>query len=127
MAPRKKIGTPGEVLAAQREYVRVAQAGFKPYTLQQIQMLINNNNPKDATEVVAHKLFIGFTKLHYLFLFSLNSDEDSSVFSYYSSVYTSLSKEFLMVESACKKSKVDFEEICSLVMQWTPAFVYQGR
>jgi hypothetical protein len=32
-----------------------------------------------------------------------------------------------MVKSSCKKSKVDFEEICSLVMQWTPAFVYQGR
>ncbi len=127
MAPRKKRGTPSEILEAQREYASVLHARFRPYTLHQIQMLINNNNPKDAMEVVAHKLFIGFTELHYLFLFSLNSEEDRSVFSHYSSVYTSLYKEFQMVESSCKKSKVNFRDICSLVMEWTPAYVFNGR
>jgi hypothetical protein len=126
MASRKKASTPGEILEAQREYARVLRGSYKPYTLHQIQMLLGNK-PEDATELLAYKLFTGFTDLHYLFLFSLNSDQDDSVFSYYSSVYTSLSKEFQMVKSSCKKSKVDFEEICLLVMQWTPAFVYQGR
>ena len=127
MAPRKKTGTPSEILKAQREYARVVQSRSKPYTLHQIQMLINNNDPKDATEVAAYKLFNGFTKLHYLCLFSLNSEEDSSVFSHYSSVYTSLSKEFLMFETSCRTSKVNFGEICSVVMQWTPDYVFKGR
>jgi hypothetical protein len=126
MAPRKKTGTSSEILEAQREYARVLKGSYRPYTLNQIQMILGNKS-EDATEVLAYKLFTGFTDLHYLFLFSLNSDEDASVFSYYSSVYTSLKKEFQMVKSSCKKSKVDFDEICSLVMQWTPAFVYQGR
>ena len=125
--PSKKKSSPSEILRAQREYARAVRSVTKPYTLHQIQMLINNNNPKDATELVAHKLFTGFTELHYLFLFSLNSEEDSSVFSHYSSAYTSLSTEFLMVKNTCKKSKVNFVEICSLVMEWTPAYVFSGR
>ena len=122
-----KISSSGEILGAQREYASLVQSKFKPYTLHQINMLINANNPKDATEILAHALFTGFTKLHFLFLFSLNSDEDSTVFSHYSSVYNSLSNEFSMVESSCKKSKVNFEEICTLVMQWTPPYVFNGR
>jgi hypothetical protein len=129
MTSKKKSASysPSEILQAQREFARVVQTKFSPYKENQIQMLIRNNKPEDATEFVAHKLFTGFVKLHYLFLFSLNSDEDDSVFAHYSSVYTSLSAEFLLVERSCKKTKVNFVEICSLVMKWTPAYVFNGR
>jgi hypothetical protein len=129
MTPKKAFSklTPGEILQAQREFARIVHANFSPYKENQIQMLIRNNKPVDATEVIAHKLFIGFTKLHYLFLFSLNSDDDGSVFAHYSAAYTSLSEEFLMVERSCKKTNVNFEDICSLVMKWTPAYVFNGR
>jgi hypothetical protein len=129
MTSKKKSASysPSEILKAQREFASVVKSGFNPYKENQIQMLVKNNKPADATEVLAHKLFNGFTKLHYLFLFSLNSDEDATVFAQYSSVYTSLSTEFSLVERACKKSSVDFEAICSLVMQWTPPYVFNGR
>lgn len=119
--------TPGEILKAQREFARFVKSGFNPYKEAQIQMLIRNNKPADATEVLAHKLFNGFTKLHYLFLFSLNSDDDATVFSQYSSAFTTLSTEFLLVERSCKKTNVNFIDICSLVMQWTPPYVFNGR
>ena len=119
--------TAGEILKAQREFARFVKSGFNPYKENQIQMLLKNNNPADAAEVLAHKLFNGFTKLHYLFLFSLNSDDDATVFSQYSSAYTSLSAVFLMVERSCKKTNVNFIDICSLVMQWTPPYVFNGR
>jgi len=116
-----------EILKAQREYANAVHKGFKNSTPRTIQNLINANPPEVASEWIAHSLIINLCKLHYLFLFSINSDDDSSVFSMYSSAYSTLSVGFSNVEDCCKKTKVSFKDICSLVMQRTPPFVFQGR
>ena len=125
--PSKKKSTPAEILGAQREFARIVSNKIDFYTQHQIQMLINNNSPEDATDVMVDYLLRQFTRLHYLFLFSLNSEEDGLVFADYSSAYTSLRNQFSMVEGSCKKTKVKFSDICSQVMQHTPEYVFSGR
>ncbi len=129
MAPKKKntSNSANEILAAQREFARSVSNQIGKYTQHQIQMLINNNPPEDATDVMADYLLREFTRLHYLFLFSLNSEEDSLVLADYSSGYTSLHNQFVMVKRSCKKTKVKYLDICSQVMQHMPEYVLSGR
>ncbi len=68
-----------------------------------------------------------FTQLHFLFLFSINSEQDGPVFADYSSAYASLRNQFSMVERSCKKTKVNYLDICSQVMQHTPEYVFNAR
>ena len=125
--PSKKKSSPSEILEAQREFARIVGSKIGFYTQHQIQMLITNNSPEDATDFMVGYLLRQFTRLHFLFLFSINSEEDSAVFADYSSAYTSLHNQFSMVERSCKKTKVKFSDICLQVMQHTPEYVFNGR
>lgn len=125
--PSKKKSSPSDILGAQREFARIISNKLGPYTQHQIDMFIRNNPPENATAIMVDYLLNQFTQLHYLFLFSINSEEDGPVFANYSSAYTSLRNQFSMVERSCKKTKVKFLDICSQVMQHTPEYVFNGR
>ena len=129
MAPKKKTTSysPKEILDAQREFAQIVSNKIGFYTEHQVQMVLKNNTPEDATDFFFDYFLRQFTRLHFLFLFSLNSDEDGPVFTDYSTAYTSLSKQFFLVERSCKKTKVKFSDIYLQVMKHMPEYIFNGR
>ena len=129
MTSKNKTSTQNasEILKAQRAYanrVHTAVGGSNQHTYNS---LVFANPPDVAVDFISSQLTTSFGKIHYLFLFSLNSNEDTLVFNLYSDAYKSVRDELARVERACHKSKVNFLDICSLTMERASEFVLQGK
>jgi hypothetical protein len=124
---KKGLGNPGDILEAQRTYARRISKGIGDSHLRTFQNLIFANPPEVAADLIASNLTTSFGQIHYLFLFSINSDEDSIVFSIYSDGYSAVRDELKRLEKACHRTKVGFLDVCNLVMERTPAYVFAGK
>lgn len=73
MAPKKKTTSysPKEILDAQREFAQIVSNKIGFYTEHQVQMMLNNNTPEDATDFFFDYFLRQFTRLHFFFFFHL--------------------------------------------------------
>jgi hypothetical protein len=129
MAPAGNKGSksPRNIRETQRVYAQRVGQGIGGSDLRTYTNLVFANPPDVAADFIASQLTNSFGRLHYLFLFSINSDEDVTIFSIYSDAYTAVSAELTRVEKACHRTKVNFLDICNLVMERTPAYVFSGK
>ena len=118
---------PFETLELQREYSLVVHKSLKIYSLQQLKSLIWANSADDAANVIASKLVTDIGKMHFLFIFSLISDEDDLVFGHYLKAYAAVKEELASLREACNRTKVNFLDVCRLIMERTPPYIFLGR
>lgn len=129
MAPKKKISSysPNEILAAQREYARRVHKSVGGSDLRTYKNLVFANPPQVAADFIASTTTNSFAELQFLFLFSINSDEDKLIFQLYSDAYKSVHNQLGRIEEACKRTKVNFLDICNLTMDRTPPYIFEGK
>jgi hypothetical protein len=129
VASKNKTSTQNasEILKAQKAYATRVHKAVGGSNQQTYNNLVFANPPDVAVDFISSQLTTSFGKLHYLFLFSLNSNEDTLVFNLYSDAYKSVRDELARVERACHKSKVNFLDICSLTMERASKFVLEGK
>ena len=129
MAPNKKIASysSNEILAAQREYTKKVHKSVIRSNKGGYKSIISAYPPQAAVDLIGSSQVAAMSKLHFLFLFATNSDEDKLIWGLYSDAYKSVRDEFAGIEQACKGTKVDFLDICNLIMEKTPPFIFDGR
>jgi hypothetical protein len=129
MAPNKKTAShsPNEILAAQREYAKKVHKSIRRSNKGGYKSIIFAFPPQAAVDLIGPSQAEAMSKLHFLFLFAINSDEDKLIWGLYSDAYKSVRDEFAGIEQACKGTKVDFLDICNLIMEKTPRFIFDDR
>ena len=129
MAPNKKIASysSNEILAAQREYAKKVHKSVIRSNKGGYKSIISAFPPQAAVDLIGPSQVAAMSKLHFLFLFATNSDEDKLIWGLYSDAYKSVRDEFAGIEQACKGTKVDFLDFCNLIMEETPPFIFDGR
>ena len=118
MAPNKKIASysSNEILAAQREYAKKVHKSVIRSNKGGYKSIISAFPPQAAVDLIGPSQVAAMSKLHFLFLFATNSDEDKLIWGLYSDAYKSVRDEFAGIEQACKGTKVDFLDFCNLIM-----------
>jgi len=129
MAPNKKTAShsPNEILAAQREYAKKVHKSLRRSNKGAYKSIIFAFPPQAAVDFISPSAAETMLKLHSLFLFAINSDEDKLIWGLYSDAYKSVRDEFAGIEQDCKGTKVDFLDICNLIMEKTPRLIFDDR
>ena len=129
MDPKKKTTSysSNEILAAQREYAKKVHKSVIRSNKGGYKSIISAFPPQAAVDLIGPSQVAAMSKLHFLFLFATNSDEDKLIWGLYSDAYKSVRDSFAGIEQDCKGTKVDFLEICNFVMEKIPRFIFDDR